>query len=40
MNDPISAEAERLEREIREKIDAIFEQESTDYEFIRDAPER
>ncbi|MBP1726809.1 MAG: hypothetical protein H6Q51_2107 [Deltaproteobacteria bacterium] len=37
MNDPISPEAERLEREIGEKIDAIFEQESTDYKFIREA---
>ena len=37
MNDPISPEAERLEREIREKIDAIFEQESTEHKFIREA---
>lgn len=37
MNDPISPEAERLERQIREKIDAIFEQESTEPEFIPDA---
>ena len=46
MSDPISPEAERLEREIREKIDAIFEQERTEYKeqerteykFIREAP--
>jgi len=37
MNGPISPEAERVEREIREKIDAIFEQENTDYTFIREA---
>lgn len=37
VNDLISPEAERLEREIREKIDAIFEQESTDYKFIHEA---
>jgi hypothetical protein len=37
MSDPISPEAERLEREIREKIDAIFEQERTEYKFIREA---
>jgi hypothetical protein len=36
MNNPISPEAEQLEREIREKIDAIFEQESTEYRFIRE----
>jgi hypothetical protein len=37
MTGGISPEAERLEREIREKIDAIFEQERTDYKFIREA---
>ena len=37
MNNPISPEAERLEREIRKKIDTIFEQESTEYEFIHKA---
>ena len=37
MSDPVSPEAERLEREIREKIDTIFEQESTEHEFIRQA---
>ena len=37
MNDPISPEAERLEREIREKIDTIFEQESPEHRFIREA---
>jgi len=37
MTGGISPEAERLEREIRDKIDAIFEQERTDYKFIREA---
>jgi hypothetical protein len=37
MSDPISIEAERFEREIRGRIDAIFEQESAEYKFIREA---
>jgi hypothetical protein len=37
MDNPISPESERLEREIRERIDAIFEQESTEQQFIREA---
>lgn len=36
MDEYISAESQRLEREIREKIDVIFEQETTEQRFIRE----